>query len=124
MQNFFYPDFYVSRSQEIKDISERLQKNNALIIVGDTGIGKTVLSKQYALENPLNFLRINYYKGRDFNYNRPNFDGTYLPVLNSNPTLTIIDGLDEIQAEYRRYEIIDESLMSIKYGHKLLIKLV
>jgi len=51
MNDFFSPDFYISREKEIEAISEGLKEKGAVTIIGHAGTGKTVLAKMYAQQN-------------------------------------------------------------------------
>lgn len=107
MNSFFYPSFYVNRTSELAQISHGLLSNGIVSIVGDTGVGKSVLAKMFAKKNSNKYSKVAFYKAIQFKFSDSINVDTYLPNKEL-PILTIIDGLEELENESEAKRVLEQ----------------
>lgn len=117
---------FVGREKELKEIKEKLDTNNVLVVYGEGGIGKTAIINQYLKQNASNYSDIyfnsvdsvkNYVESIPFyeTANRGNDDNKYdynLRVIQRLPenVVFVLDNFDkDIEKDENIRDLIDNS---------------
>lgn len=120
MTKTFTPNFYIGRPKEISRIHSELEKNNIVAITGVSGVGKTVLAKLYAKEYENRFDIINYLPASEVIEKLPNDNKPFLRYKSDQLLLTIVDGIDEIDADMKRINLVNYFAESASASHKII----